>query len=55
MLARMMKRTRHGDDVTGDVAKTGDTFSIMIYRNAWMLIVYQWSSHRLINTYSSHV
>ena len=25
MSARRMKRSRHGDDVNGDVAKTGDT------------------------------
>ena len=28
MLARIMKRSRHGDDVNGDVAKTGDTSSL---------------------------
>ena len=28
MLARRMKRSRHGDDVTGDVAKTSDTSSL---------------------------
>jgi len=28
MLARRMKSSRHGDDVTGDVAKTGDTSSL---------------------------
>jgi len=28
MLVRRMKRYRHGDDVTGDDAKTGDTFSV---------------------------
>jgi len=28
MLARRMKRYRHGDDANGDDAKTGDTFSV---------------------------
>jgi len=28
MLARRMKLSRHGDDVNGDVAKTGDTSSL---------------------------
>ena len=36
MLARRMKRSRHGDDVNGDVAKTGESSSL---RNRFSVVI----------------